>query len=130
MPKHAHGTANLNGFSSSSRKITEAVTGLYDSIVNRDLLVRRINLTVNHVVNEDDAKEKEEPRQLSLFDDVEEIKRQKKKEEEELAKERKMQEAQIAIKERFGNNAILKGINFEEGATAKDRNSQIGGHKA
>ena len=130
VPKHAHGTVNMKGFSSSARQITEAATSLYDEIVNRNLLVRRIYLTVNHVVNEDEAKRKEEPRQLSLFDDVEEIEKRKKRQEAELAKERKIQEAQIAIKERFGNNAILKGINFEEGATAKERNAQIGGHKA
>ena len=120
----------MKGFSSSARQITEAATSLYDEIVNRNLLVRRIYLTVNHVVNEDEAKRKEEPRQLNLFDDVEEIEKRKKRQEAELAKERKIQEAQIAIKERFGNNAILKGINFEEGATAKERNAQIGGHKA
>ena len=90
--------------------MTEAVVTLYDSIVNRNLLVRRITLTVNHIINEEESKGKEKPRQLSLFDDVEEIEMQKKKEEEELAKERKIQEAQIAINERFGNNAILKGI--------------------
>ena len=94
------------------------------------MLVRRLNLTVNHVINEDDPKSKDAPIQLSLFDDIADIEQQKKKEDEELTKERKIQEAQIAIKGRFGNNAILKGINFEEGATAKERNSQIGGHKA
>ena len=130
VPKHAHGTANLKGYSSSSRQITEAATSLYDTIVNKDLLVRRLNLTVNHVINEDDPKSKDAPIQLSLFDDIADIEQQKKKEDEELTKERKIQEAQIAIKGRFGNNAILKGINFEEGATAKERNSQIGGHKA
>lgn len=130
VPKHAHGTTNLKGFTSSSRLITTAATSLYASIVNGDLLVRRLNLTVNHVINEEESKRKEQPIQLSLFDDIEEMERQKKIEEAELAKERKMQEAQIAIKERFGNNAILKGINFEEGATARERNSQIGGHKA
>ena len=103
---------------------------LYDDIVNADLLIRRINLTVNRVVDESKAKVKAEPQQLSLFNDIEKIEEQKKQEQEELQKERKIQEAQIAIKERFGNNALLKGINFEEGAKAKERNEQIGGHKA
>ena len=130
VPKHAHGTANLKACSSSARQITEAVMNLYDDIVNADLLIRRINLTVNRVVDESKAKMQAEPQQLSLFDDIEKIEEQKKQEQEELRKERKIQEAQIAIRERFGNNAILKGINFEEGATAKERNEQIGGHKA
>ena len=130
VPKHAHGTANLKAYSSSARQITEAVMNLYDDIVNADLLIRRINRTVNRVVDESKAKMQAEPRQLSLFDDIEKIEEQKKQEQEELRKERKIQEAQIAIRERFGNNAILKGINFEEGATAKERNEQIGGHKA
>lgn len=129
VPKQAHGTANLQTYSSSSREITEAVTELYDRIVNPDLLIRRIYLNVNHVVDET-AAAKEQPRQLSLFDDLEAIEAQKEKENEQREKERRIQEAQIAIKERFGNNAIHKGINYEEGATAKERNAQIGGHKA
>ncbi len=130
VPKHAHGTANLHGYTSSSREMTEAVTELYDCIVNPNLLIRRIYLNVNNVVDEHSAAAKEPPRQLSLFDDIEAIEAEQAKSAEERAKERRIQEAQIAIKERFGNNAILKGINYEEGATAKDRNAQIGGHKA
>ena len=130
VPKHAHGTANLNGYSSSSREMTDAVSELYDRIVNQELLVRRIYLSVNHVMDEQRAKSDRQPVQLSLFDDVDEIEERKKKKEEEREKERRMQEAQIAIKQRFGSNAILKGINYEEGATAKERNEQIGGHKA
>ena len=130
VPKHAHGTANLDGYSSSSREMTDAVSELYDRIVNKELLVRRIYLSVNHVIDEQRAKADRQPVQLSLFDDVDEIEAHKKKKEEEREKERRMQEAQIAIKQRFGSNAILKGINYEEGATAKERNEQIGGHKA
>ena len=103
---------------------------LYDRIVNPDLLVRRINLTTNHVVDESMAVEKPVPQQLDLFTDYEELQRQKKEEQEALDKERRIQEARLAIKQRFGKNAILKGLNFEEGATAKERNEQIGGHKA
>ena len=130
VPKHAHGTANLSRHTSSTKLITEAVVELFDRIVNKDLLVRRLNLTVNHVVNEADANRRSTPLQLDLFTDYEELARQRETEKAELDKERRMQEAQLAIKQRFGKNAILRGLNFEEGATAKERNEQIGGHKA
>ena len=130
VPKHAHGTANLSRQTSSTKLITEAVVDLFDRIVNKDLLVRRLNLTVNHVVNEADANRRTTPTQLDLFTDYEELARQQEAEKAELDKERRIQEAQLAIKQRFGKNAILRGLNFEEGATAKERNEQIGGHKA
>ena len=130
VPKHAHGTANLSRQTSSTKLITEAVVDLFDRIVNKDLLVRRLNLTVNHVVNEADANRRTTPLQLDLFTDYEELARQQEAEKAELDKERRIQEAQLAIKQRFGKNAILRGLNFEEGATAKERNEQIGGHKA
>ena len=129
-PKHAHGTANLERMTSSSRLITEAVMSLYDRIINPDLLVRRINLTTNNVVEESKASEHNTPIQLDLFTDYEELERKMNEEKAALEKERKMQEAVLSIKKRFGKNAILKGLNYEEGATAKDRNQQIGGHKA
>ena len=130
VPKHAHGTANLSRQTSSTKLITEAVVDLFDRIVNKDLLVRRLNLTVNHVVNEEEANRRTTPTQLDLFTDYEELARQQEAEKAELDKERRIQEAQLAIKQRFGKNAILRGLNFEEGATAKERNEQIGGHKA
>ncbi len=130
VPKHAHGTANLTRQTSSTKLITEAIVDLFDRIVNKDLLVRRLNLTVNHVVNEADANRRTTPTQLDLFTDYEELARQQEAEKAELDKERRIQEAQLAIKQRFGKNAILRGLNFEEGATAKERNEQIGGHKA
>ena len=129
-PKHAHGTANLERMTSSSRLITEAVMSLYDRIINPDLLVRRINLTTNNVVEESKAREHNTPIQLDLFTDYEELERKRNEEKAALEKERKMQEAVLSIKKRFGKNAILKGLNYEEGATAKERNQQIGGHKA
>ena len=129
-PKHAHGTANLERMTSSSRLITEAVMALYDRIVNPDLLVRRINITTNNVIEESKASEHNMPIQLDLFTDYEELERKNNEEKAVLEKERKMQEAVLSIKKRFGKNAILKGLNFEEGATAKERNQQIGGHKA
>ncbi len=129
-PKHAHGTANLERMTSSSRLITEAVMSLYDRIINPDLLVRRINVTTNNVVEESKASEHNTPIQLDLFTDYEELERKRNEEKAALEKERKMQEAVLSIKKRFGKNAILKGLNYEEGATAKERNQQIGGHKA
>lgn len=126
VPKHAHGTVNLQKRTSSTKIITEAVLGLFDDIVNKDLLVRRINLSANNVVNEVIASREDTTRQLSLFDDLEE----EKKLDEELEKEKQVQHALLDIKKKFGKNAILKGTNLQEGATAKDRNRQIGGHKA
>ena len=130
VPKHAHGTASLHRQTSSTRLITDAVAELFDSIVNRDLMVRRLNLTVNHVVSEASVSLHQEPQQLDLFTDYEALARQQEAEKAALDKERRMQEVQLAIKQRFGKNAILRGLNFEEGATAKERNNQIGGHRA
>ena len=130
MPKHAHGTANLGRQTSSTKLITGAVMELFDRVVNKDLLIRRLNMTVNHVVNEEGANRRTTPTQLDLFTDYEELARQQEAEKAELDKERRIQEAQLAIKRRFGKNAILRGLNFEDGATAKERNEQIGGHKA
>ena len=131
VPKHAHGTANLNGHSSSSKEIIEAVISLYDKIVDHDLLIRRLNITTNNIISETEATNKsKEPVQLDLFTDYEELAVEAEKKHAERDKERKMQEALIAIKHRFGKNAIIKGTSFSEGATARERNNQIGGHKA
>lgn len=128
IPKHAHGTQNLGRQTSSAKLITEAVAALFDRIVDEKLFVRRMYITATHVVPES---EKRAPaaRQLSLFDDraAEEKRRT---EEEALEKEKRRQQAVLEIKNKYGKNAILKGKNFEEGATAKERNEQIGGHKA
>jgi DNA polymerase V len=131
VPKSAHGTANLDRHTSSTTLIMTAVENLFDRIVNKNLLVRRLNITTNHVVLESRVKKQDDKMvQLDLFTDYEILAKQKKEEEERLAKERRMQEALLAIKKQFGKNAILRGLNFEDGATAKDRNEQIGGHKA
>jgi DNA polymerase V len=126
VPKHAQGTANLGRPTSSTKLITEAVASLYDSITDRKLLVRRLNISTNHVVDEAEASEPA-PVQLELFSDRE---AEENKKRDALEKERRLQEAQLAIKRRYGKNAILKGIDFEEGATTRERNAQIGGHKA
>ena len=131
VPKHAHGTFNFAEPTSSSRLIMEGAAKLYDRIVNPDLLVRRLNLTTNHVVGRASIVQKQETSpQLDLFTDYEEQEAQHRSRQAQLEKERRMQEAQLRIKQRFGKNAILRGLNFEEGATAKERNRQIGGHKA
>lgn len=131
VPKHAHGTANLNGYSSSSKEIIEAVMSLYDRIVDHDLLIRRLNITTNNIIKEAEARNRSKvPIQLDLFTDYEALAIEQEKKDAERDKERKMQEALIAIKHKFGKNAILKGTSFSEGATARDRNNQIGGHKA
>ena len=109
----------------------EGTAELFDRQVNPDLLIRRLNLTTNHVVSEASIAAKESlPEQLDLFTDYEALAQQQQQERARLDKERRMQEAQLKIKQRFGKNAILRGLNFEEGATAKERNKQIGGHKA
>ena len=123
VPKHAHGTLSLGHPTSSSKQILEAVTELYDRIVNPILLVRRLNITINHVIPE-------APVQLDLFTDYEAEAQKQKQENEAAAKERRLQEAALKIKKEFGKNALLRGLNYAEGATQKDRNNQIGGHKA
>ena len=130
IPKHSHGTSNLPKPTSSARLIVKATMELYDRIIHSDLLVRRLNLTTNRVVEEGKAKQQTAPVQFDLFTDIDAAEKLQAKEDAELTKERKAQEAVLKIKKQFGKNAILKGLNFEEGATAKERNEQIGGHKA
>ena len=131
VPKHAHGTVNLGKHISSTKQIMEAVASLYDRIVNPDLLIRRLTLTTNHVISEESArKTSSAPVQLDLFTDYDALKAQQIAEEEAQAKERRMQETLLSIKGKFGKNSILRGLNLEDGATAIERNKQIGGHKA
>jgi len=133
VPKHAHGTFNFKKPTSSSRLIMDGAAELFDRYVNPDLLIRRLNLTTNHVKDEAIVNAQQTSanyEQLDLFTDYEALDKHRKEEKDRLAKERRMQEAQLKIKQRFGKNAILRGLNFEEGATAKERNKQIGGHKA
>ena len=109
----------------------DGATEIFNRCVNPDLLIRRMNLTTNHVVSEESVlAQNSAPQQLDLFTDYETLEKQRQEEQAKLDKERRMQEAQLKIKKRFGKNAILRGLNFEEGATAKERNKQIGGHRA
>ena len=133
VPKHAHGTWNLPRATSSSSELLEAMAALYDKIVNPALLIRRMSLSACHVVNEKMAKEREQKEtfeQLDLFTDYAKKEAKEKEEQKKRERERRMQEALLTIKKKYGKNAVLRGMNFEEGATAKERNGQIGGHQA
>lgn len=130
IPKHAHGTVNLEKKTSSTILITEAVMQLYDRIVDPKLLIRRINITANKVMDEDKAKENEGYEQMELFTDYTMADEKKSAMDEKIKKERKLQEAMLSVKKRYGKNAMLKGMNLEEGATTIQRNDQIGGHRA
>lgn len=130
IPKHAHGTTNLSRKTSSTKLITDAVMELFDRIVNPKLLVRRVTLTANRVVDENSVVEENTYEQMNLFTDYEASAKKREEEQAELEREKRMQQAVLNIKKKFGKNAILKGMNLQEGATTVDRNNQIGGHKA
>ena len=130
VPKHAHGTAGIGRWTASTKLIMEAVMELYDRIVDKSLLVRRVTVVAGRVKKEGEVPPGESYEQLDLFTDYEALERAREEEEAALKRERKMQEAVLAIKKKFGKNAILKGMNLEEGATTVSRNGQIGGHKA
>ena len=130
VPVHAHGTINLPRRTSSSKVIMDAVSLLYEEIVNSKLLIRRVNLVANHVVAEQFQEETSMVEQLDLFTDYAAIEKKHKEENAEREKEKKMQHAMLDIKKKYGKNAILKGMNLQDGATTRDRNKQIGGHKA
>lgn len=130
IPKHAHGTENLGCFTSSTRQILDAVLALYDRIIDEKLLIRRVYLTANHVMPETEVKREPVAEQLDLFTDYAALEQKRQKEQQELKREKRLQHAMLDIKKKFGKNAILKGMNLCEGATAKERNDQIGGHKA
>ncbi len=130
VPKHAHGTANLGKYTSSTKQILAAVLDLFDRIVDPNLLVRRVNITANNVLDEDSAKKASSIEQLDLFIDYEMESRKQSDEDEELKREKNIQKAMLSIKKKYGKNAVLKGVNLEEGGTTVERNNQIGGHKA
>ena len=131
IPKHAHGTATLGQKTSSVRRIVDAVLGIYDEKADPKLTVRRLTVTANRLMREEDILcEPEQPVQFSLFDDPAARERQLREEEVKQERERRIQEAMLGIKQKFGKNAILSGGSYLEGATARERNGQIGGHKA
>lgn len=130
IPKNAHGSKTLDRQTSSTKLILKAMTELYDKIVDPNLLVRKINIAANNLVDEKNVQQKEEYEQLDFFTDYAAIREQNERQEKELEKEKHIQQAMLHIKKKFGKNAVLKGMNLEEGATSKERNNQIGGHKA
>ena len=130
VPKHAHGSANLDRQTSSTKLIMDAVMELYDRIVNPKLLIRRVTVVANHLVEESTVKEALVFEQMDLFTDYGALEKEREEETVRLNKERKLQEAMLAVKKKYGKNAILKGMNLEEGAMTIERNNQIGGHKA
>ena len=130
VPKQAHGSENIGRFTSSTRLILNAMLRLYDRIVDKSLLVRRMYVVAAHVVSAETAGKNEAFEQMNLFDELEEVRTQKEEEEKRLEKERRLQETMLSIKQRYGKNSILHGTSYQEGATGRDRNKQIGGHKA
>ena len=129
VPKPAHGTINIDHQTSSSKTIIEHMLKLYDKITNKNLLIKRINITANNVISEDLIQEKPTYEQFDLFTDYKVLEDQRKKQQAEEIKDRKFQNVMLYIKNKYGKIAILKGKNLEEGATTIDRNKQIGGHR-
>ena len=130
MPKNAHGTANIGRKTSSTKLIMDAVISLYNRIVNPNLLVRKIYVVANRVVDESTVTKEEHFEQLDLFSYFDVDSDKQAVDEKALEREKRMQQALLQIKNKYGKNAVLKGMNFEEGATTIERNKQIGGHKA
>lgn len=132
VPKHAHGNVTLQQHTSSTRLIIEAVMDLYTKIMDENLWVRRINISANHLLDETLAAEaaKKSFEQMTLFIDYETVQQEKQDNENTLLREKKIQHAILNIQKKYGKNALLKGMNLEEGAMTQKRNKQIGGHKA
>lgn len=130
VPMHAHGIIRLPRQTSSARQIIASALELFDRIADRSLLVKRLSVTAGHITPETSAKHPETYEQLDLFTDYEQLERQRLEEEALLQKERQLQQAILSVKKKFGKNALIKGMSLEEGATARERNRQIGGHKA
>ena len=128
-PRHAHGTGNLDHYTSSTAAIMEIMMALYDRITDRDLLIRRVNICACNLISEDEIPD-EVPEQLSLFVDYKALEQEKERRQIAEEKERSLQRTTLAIQTRYGKNALLKGMNFLEGATTRERSSQIGGHRA
>ena len=129
-PKHSHGTINLARYTSSTRLIMDAAAGLYDRVVDRNLLIRRLNITACRVIPESEAPKEDAPEQMDMFTDYAALDAERERENAALERERRKQAALLKIKRKYGKNAVLRGMNYEDGATMRDRNGQIGGHKA
>lgn len=130
IPKHARGTASLNHHTASAREIMSAAGELFDRIVNPGLLIRRLSVTANHTLPESTASQSIRYEQLNLFTDYADLENRYNQEQAALKREKKLQQTMLAIKKKYGRNSIVRGMSLEEGATARERNKQIGGHKA
>lgn len=130
IPRHAHGTVSLSCHTASSKELIRAASDLFDRIVNPILLIRRLSITANHTVPERSVSTPILYEQMNLFTDYAVLEKRRKKEQAELERDKKLQQAILSIKKKYGRNAILRGMSLEEGATARERNKQIGGHKA
>ena len=129
-PKHGHGTINLEKQTSSTKRIVEGVTQLFEEIANPNLLARRVSIAANNIVLESEICQKDTFEQMDLFTDYEKLQKIKAREKTEFEKEKREQKAVLTIRKKYGKNAILRGLNFKEGSTGRDRNRQIGGHRA
>lgn len=130
VPKHAHGTANISSYTASSHALIEAAVQLFERITDKELLIRRLTICANHIIPEQQAQKKESYRQMDLFSDYNAKGEVTEATDEDSEKEKRLQQAMLDIKKKYGKNAVLRGTSFQEGATARDRNGQIGGHKA
>ena len=130
IPYHAHGTGNLEDWSASTKSICDCMMQLYDRIVNPDLMIRKVSICACNIISEDEIPEDDSPVQLELFVDYEELERKKAAEKAKADKEKALQRATLSLQDRFGKNAVLKGMNLMEGATTIERNGTIGGHRA
>ena len=129
IPKHAHGTINIDHKTSSTKVLTEKILALFDHIANPILLVRRINIAACNIIDEDKVVKEVHFEQVNLFSNFEEENKKREKKLKDEEEEIKLQRTLVSIKNKYGKNAILKGMNLEEGGTAIERNSQVGGHR-
>ena len=130
VPEHAHGTANIGRYTSSSKLITEAAMEIYERTVDKILLIRRVTIEAGYVILEQDMKEQSSFQQLDLFTDYDAEREKAKEADAMLERERQAQLAMLHIRQKYGKNAVLRASSLEDGATAKGRNQQIGGHRA
>lgn len=132
IPKHAHGTGNIKHYTNSNRKIVDTMMTLFDTIVDHNLLIRRVSIAACLLRRENDPMLSEEENivQMDMFTDYAALEKEKKRQAEEAFQERNLQKAILTVKERYGKNVILKAVSYTEGATARERNASIGGHQA
>ena len=135
VPKYSRKTINLDRWTSSAQIIMDAVADAYDEVADKQLTIRRFNVTADVVLPKEDVDEataQAPPKveQMNIFTNYELEEKLKAAEDEKLERELELQRVMLAVKNKFGKNAILRGMNLNESATMKDRNAQIGGHKA